>query len=201
MTPQVLSHLFEPFFTTKDIGKGTGLGLATVYGIAKQHSGWVEVSTQVGTGTEFKVYLPAAPRSAVKAESPSRSAATAPGKETILLVEDEEPVRVLTCLLLRRNGYRVIEADCGASALAIWKEKSPQIDMVLTDMIMPGGISGRELADRLRHARPDLKVVYMSGYSPSRAGQDPKILEGLRFIPKPYTAAKLLQTIQDCLAN
>jgi CheY-like chemotaxis protein len=201
MTPEIVSHLFEPFFTTKDIGKGTGLGLATIYGIVKQHSGWIEVDTAVDLGSQFNVYFPAATRSAISAVKDSDSPPEASGKETILLVEDEDAVRGLARLILNQSGYQVIEADCGATALGIWAQRAPQIDIVLTDMVMPGGISGRSLADRMRQTRPELKVVYTSGYSPSKGGQDPTLLDGLRFLPKPYNPDKLVRAIQDCLAD
>jgi CheY-like chemotaxis protein len=201
MTPEIVSHLFEPFFTTKDIGKGTGLGLATIYGIVKQHAGWIEVDTAVDLGSQFKVYFPAAPRSALITAKASDSPPKAGGKETILLVEDEDAVRGLARLILHQNGYQVIEADCGATALGIWAQRASQIDLVLTDMVMPGGISGRSLAQRMRQTRPELKVVYTSGYSPSKGGQDPTLLDGLKFLAKPYNPDRLVGAIQDCLAD
>jgi CheY-like chemotaxis protein len=121
------------------------------------------------------------------------------GKETIMLVEDEAPVRHLTRSVLDRFGYNVVEADCGAAALALWEQNGSKVDLLLTDMIMPGGITGRDLADKLRQTRPDLKVVYTSGYSPSRAGQDLKILEGLKFVPKPFSPNQLIRAIQTSL--
>jgi PAS domain S-box-containing protein len=202
IAPEIMAHLFEPFFTTKDIGKGTGLGLATVHGIVKQHSGWIEVSTALGAGTEFQVYLPAAPRSGVLAAKETESP-PAPGRhnETILLVEDEAPVRNITRKILTRFGYQVIEADCGAAALALWPENISKVDLLLTDIIMPGGITGRELANRLRQTRPDLKIVYTSGYSPSRAGQDLKILKGLKFLPKPFSPNQLIRAVRHSLES
>jgi two-component system cell cycle sensor histidine kinase/response regulator CckA len=199
--PEILAHLFEPFFTTKDVGKGTGLGLATIYGIVQQHAGWIQVNTAVGVGTEFEVYLPIITNPVPTQDFPSNHKAIAPGKETILLVEDEEPVRGLAHSILEENGYQVIEADCGTAALALWEKRSAEIDLVLTDLIMPGGISGRDLADALRKRRPNLKIVYTSGYSPTRAGQDPTMVNGLKFIPKPYNPDNLLRVIQDCLAS
>jgi len=200
MTPDVLSHIFEPFFTTKGVGKGTGLGLVTVQRVAKQHSGWVEVQSQVGVGTEFAVYLPCAPRSPVKARNESVSMPPGNGTGTILLVEDEAAVRELASALLKRNGYQVIEADSGLAALEMWKEKCAQIDLLVTDMVMPGGVSGHDLAGYLLQVKPALKVVYTSGYGPDRTGQDSKHAEGVRFVPKPYTSGQLLQAIRDCLA-
>ena len=202
ISPEVMTHLFEPFFTTKDIGKGTGLGLATVHGIVKQHSGWIEVSTAVDAGTEFQVFLPAALRSeqlATKKLEPSLPKTE--GGATILLVEDEAPVRALARSILDRFGYKVVEADCGAAALALWDQNAPKVDLLLTDIIMPGGITGRDLADRLRKTSPGLKVVYTSGYSPSRGGQDLKILNGLKFVPKPFSPNQLIRAVQNCLAT
>lgn len=197
--PEILAHLFEPFFTTKDVGKGTGLGLATIYGIVQQHTGWIQVNTAVGVGTEFEIYFPIIPNTAPADDAESSSKPIVPGKETILLVEDEAPVRGLAHSILEENGYRVIEADCGSAALALWEKQASNIDLVLTDLIMPGGISGRDLAETLRKRRPDLKIVYMSGYSPSRSGADPKMMNGLKFLPKPYNPDNLIRVIQDCL--
>jgi PAS domain S-box-containing protein len=200
--PEVLTHLFEPFFTTKDIGKGTGLGLATVHGVAKQHSGWIEVSTAVGAGTEFQIFFPIANCSEQLAGG--RAEPLPPevdARETILLVEDEAQVRSLTREILDRFGYQVVEADSGASALALWEENAAKVDLLLTDMIMPGGITGRDLAARLRKTKPELKVVYTSGYSPSRSGQDLKILSGLKFVPKPFSPNELIRAVQKCLCT
>jgi len=202
MAPEVVSHLFEPFFTTKDVGKGTGLGLATVYGIIRQHSGWVEVTSAVGRGSEFRVYLPCARTAAPKVPGEPAPAKELGGKQTVLLVEDEEAVRNLAGVILTGHGYKVIEADCGATALELWQKRAGEIDVVVTDMVMPGGISGRDLAERLRQSRPGLGVVFTSGYSPSRAGQDKQLLKGLRFLPKPYNAETLLSAIrQELVVN
>jgi PAS domain S-box-containing protein len=200
MTADVMGHLFEPFFTTKDVGKGTGLGLATVYGIVREHSGWVEVSTAVGEGSEFRVYVPCAPAPAAGPANEAAPTARVQGKETVLLVEDEDAVRRLAGLILTTHGYKVIEADCGARALALWEERAAEIDLVITDMVMPGGISGRDLAERLRQARPGLGIIFTSGYSPSRGGRDQQLLKGLKFLPKPYNADKLLKAIQEEMA-
>jgi PAS domain S-box-containing protein len=203
MAPDVLERLFEPFFTTKDIGKGTGLGLATVYGLVKQHDGWVEVDSKVGLGSEFRVFLPALETAAAREVNGNGASGAAPvsrkGTETILLVEDETPVRETAKQILRHGGYQVIEADCGAAALGVWRKRSHEIDLVLTDMVMPGGLTGRQLAVELRRTRPDLKLIFVSGYSPSRGGGDINGLEGLRFIPKPYQPDEILAAIREQL--
>jgi len=198
MPPEMLPRLFEPFFTTKDIGKGTGLGLATVYGIVKQHSGWLEVDSKVGFGSQFRVFLPPMEKASVEASPPpSAGPAAIGGTETILLVEDEDLVRGVAKDILKRGGYQVIEANCGAAALGVWKKRSHEIDLVLTDMVMPGGMTGRQLAVELRRTKPNLKVLFVSGYSPSRGGGDINRLEGMRFIPKPYQPHQILTAIRE----
>jgi DNA-binding NtrC family response regulator len=147
------------------------------------------------------VYFPCAPYPTVGiGKKPALMPATG-GTETILLVEDEEMVRRMAGQVLKRNGYQVIEADCGAAALEVWKEQSSQIDLVLTDMIMPGGTSGRDLGEQLAEAKPGVKVIYTSGYSLDRAGKDLKPGEELTFISKPYTPDNLLRTIRACLRD
>jgi nitrogen-specific signal transduction histidine kinase/ActR/RegA family two-component response regulator len=200
MTQDVLRHIFEPFFTTKEADKGTGLGLATVRDIVQQHSGWIEVRTQVGVGTEFKVYLPSAPVSAIDGHRKARMPCISSGNETVLLVEDEDQVRGLAAYILKWHGYQVIQAESPAKALAVWQEKCGSIDLLVTDMVMPE-MSGQELAKKLRETKPGLKVVYTSGYSAARAGQDPSIWSGPNFVAKPYSPDKLVQAVQDCLAN
>jgi two-component system cell cycle sensor histidine kinase/response regulator CckA len=200
MTQDILKCIFEPFFTTKEADKGTGLGLATVRDIVQQHSGWIEVRTQVGVGTEFKVYLPCAPVSAVGGHRKARLPCISAGNETVLLVEDEDQVRGLAAYILKWHGYQVIEADSPSKALALWQEKGGSIEILVTDMVMPG-MSGQELADKLRETKPGLKVVYTSGYSAARAGLDPAIWSGPNFVAKPYSPDRLVQAVQDCLAN
>ncbi len=196
-----LPHIFEPFFTTKDVGKGTGLGLATVYGIVKQHQGWIDVSTEVGVGTTFTLFLPA-----IEALSSAPDLATTPsaprgGRETILLVEDEDSVRSLTRRLLQNFGYTVHEAASGPAALKLCRSKSFQIDLLLTDIIMPEGVTGRELAEQLRADNPKLKVVFTSGYSGEVLGHDTEFVRqsSSRFVAKPCSPQILLQTIRQYL--
>lgn len=199
MDAATLNHIFEPFFTTKDVGKGPGLGLATVYGIVKQHGGWTEVTSQRGQGTTFRIFLPVQP---VQAAAPVRlvSKPAAPSKNRILLVEDEPPLRALVQSVLERHGYRVVEAANGVEALRLWDEHQGQFDLLLTDMVMPEGISGRELAARLKARKPSLKVIYSSGYTPDLLGPG---LEGLRdgvnYLQKPYRPQVLTQTVRACL--
>ena len=153
--PENLSRIFEPFFTTKEVGKGTGLGLATVYGIVKQHKGWVEVESTVGKGTTFRIYIPH-----VAEERPGTEKSAAPimvrgGNETILLVEDEKPVRELVVRILQKQGYTVLQAGTGAEALEVWRAHKEEIQLLLTDLIMPGAMNGRELAETLWAERPE----------------------------------------------
>jgi len=197
-----LPHIFEPFFTTKEVGKGTGLGLATVYGIVKQHQGWIEVASQLGAGSTFKIFLPAVALSsgAISTTKPSEDK-PASGSETILLVEDDDAVRSLTCRLLKNFGYRVKEASSGPQALELWHAHKSEIALLLTDMIMPGHMSGRELVERTLAERPDLKVVFMSGYSGETVGHDTGFLRRTRarFLQKPCHCRTLLQTVRDIL--
>ena len=186
MDSATLARVFEPFFTTKDVGKGTGLGLATVYGIVKQHRGWLEVTSEVGRGTTFKVFLPAvqvAPATA--AISAGSVPALVGGQETILLVEDEPAVRQLAQACLSQLGYRVLEASSGPEAVSIWAERWESIDLILTDLVMPEGMNGHELAQHLRRTKPSLKAIYSSGYSRDIIGPDYGLEPGEYFLPKP----------------
>jgi PAS domain S-box-containing protein len=196
--PEILPRIFEPFFTTKEPGKGTGLGLATVFGVVKQHRGWVTVQSEVGRGTTFQIFLPAieAPTSAAVDEA--HRPVLPGGAETILLVEDDPSVRLMTRLTLERHGYAVLEAADGLEALRL-AEQNRGIALILTDLVLPGGIGGRELAQQLRVALPRAKVVFMSGYSPEIAGRELKLEFGQNFIAKPCTPRQLLEAIRSCL--
>jgi PAS domain S-box-containing protein len=197
--PEVLPHIFEPFFTTKDVGKGTGLGLATVYGIVQQHHGWIAVSTEPGSGTIFKIYLPrTSPVAAPAVAAPAAPRALA-GTETILLVEDEPALRTLARTILEMHGYRVLDAASGVDALGVWQERSGEIDLLLTDMVMPDGMNGRELAQELQARKPSLVVVYSSGYAVNLADQDLLLKEGLNFLPKPYQPHDLANAVRAAL--
>jgi two-component system, cell cycle sensor histidine kinase and response regulator CckA len=200
ISPQVMSRIFDPFFTTKDVGKGTGLGLSTIHGIVKQHEGWVEVVSEIGKGSTFSVFLPACndlpahPTSALKPVAPEA------GKgEIILVVEDEIAVRELACVALRKRGYRVLDAANGPDAIEVWKNSPAQIDLLLTDMVMPNGMSGGELANDLVKRHPKLKIIYTSGYSSEILKQDSLLAQGINFLPKPYDLPELLKAIRLCL--
>ena len=199
MSPDILSHIFEPFFTTKPAGKGTGLGLATVYGIVKQHEGWTEVESQPGHGSTFRIFVPTCN---IKPEADPVPPVPEPmrrGSETILVVEDEESVRDFVVQLLKSSGYQAIAAESGPQALERWAQHGGKIDLLLTDIMMPGGITGRELGDRLQAQDPALKVIYSSGYSPGMAGKDIALLKLNHFLPKPYSPSKLLKSLRQCL--
>ena len=197
--PAILPRIFDPFFTTKDVGKGTGLGLATVFGIVQQHLGWINVTSEIGSGTSFRIYLPCLSRPPAR---PAAEAAPAPargGDETILLVEDDADVRGILRTILARLGYHILEADCGVAALEVWRTHRPEIRLLLTDLMMPGGLTGRDLAEQLLRQNPELKVIYASGYSAELASQDFPLEEGVNFLAKPFTAHKLAQIVRDCL--
>ncbi len=200
MDRQTLDRIFEPFFSTKEVGKGSGLGLATVYGIVEQHRGWIEVSSEVGVGTTFKLYFPAAPQTADAAAEPSPASpeSVRGGKETILLVEDEPVLRDLVREVLCQYDYRVIEAGSGVEALKVWDEHDGRVDLLLTDMVMPEGLTGRDLATQLKKRKPSLKVIYTSGYSAEVLGREVGTGD-TAFLPKPYVPPQLAQIVRQCL--
>ncbi|MCX7824975.1 MAG: PAS domain S-box protein, partial [Verrucomicrobiae bacterium] len=198
MTEEVQQHLFEPFFTTKELGKGTGLGLATVYGIVKQSEGFINVYSEVGRGTTLKIYLPRMDAPAEKAASTETRPTLMTGTETLLLVEDEAPVRKLAATVLRECGYTVLEAANGDEAADSARRHSGPIHLLMTDMVMPG-LNGRELAQQLRAARPGLRVVYMSGYTDTTILHRGALEEGMFFLQKPFTAEVLARTVREAL--
>lgn len=200
MDAGVLSRIFEPFYTTKEVGKGTGLGLATVYGIIQQHHGWLEVQSEIGRGTVFRVYLPVHGGAPAEGTRSAGMAVTPHGQGTVLLVEDEPALRGLASRVLEKSGYRVLQARSGPEALDVWRQYSERIDLLLTDMVMPEGIDGRELADRLMAQKPTLKVIYTSGYSPDAVAKGHRF-ERANFLQKPYSPAALTQTVATCLGR
>jgi len=196
---ETLRRIFEPFFTTKEVGKGTGLGLATVYGIVNQHQGWIEVDSEIGKGSTFRVYLPSA-REATPAEGgKGAQPATRGGHETILVVEDEFAVRELVCSILEGQGYNILSAETGVKALGVWEEHKKKIDLLLTDLVMPDHLNGRELAEKLRAERPKLKVIFTSGYTADVVGKDFVSQQGLHYLQKPYDPQKLTAAVRNCL--
>jgi len=194
-----LSRIFDPFYTTKDVGQGTGLGLATVYSIIKQHHGWVETYSQVGKGSTFLVYLPTSSAIA-HVPKPDVGLTHLPcGTETILVAEDDFAVRHLVRKLLERCGYTVWIAESGVSALALWEMHKDEIHLLLTDIMMPGGILGSDLAKRLQAEKPQLKVIYTSGYGSDVVNKLPLLVEGMNMIHKPWQPKALAQTVRNCL--
>jgi CheY-like chemotaxis protein len=195
------SRIFEPFFTTKEVGKGTGMGLATVYGIIKQHKGWIEVDSEVGAGTTFRVFLPVSNASSdtIFTKLPSTEKPCCNGNETILVVEDEPSLREFVQCVLETHGYKILSAANAPDALKIWAEHSNAIRLLLTDMVMPGGMSGKELAERIRTEKADLKVVFTSGYSLNVLGEDSQLAAGFSLLQKPYNAEALAKTVRQGL--
>jgi PAS domain S-box-containing protein len=196
--PEVMPRIFEPFFTTKEAGKGTGLGLATVHGIVKQHRGWITVTSETGRGATFRVYLPATRKSQAVPQKGEAMARLPGGNETILIVEDEASLRLLMGNVLQRCGYTVLRAESGVAALKIWNECKQPVHLLFTDLVMPDGMSGFDLADRLHAGHPELKVIFTSGYS-ARAGTGVPLVEGQNFLQKPYSSQKLALTVRNSL--
>jgi PAS domain S-box-containing protein len=198
MDKATLDRIFEPFFTTKGEGKGTGLGLATVHGIVAQHQGWVEVESRVGQGTTFRIYLPASAK--VQTETKGDGQLAVPtGQETLLVVEDNASVRQMLVQTLRVLGYRVIEAANGQEAMTRWREYGLQIDLLLTDMVMPEGMTGLELAEHVLAEKPNLKIIISSGYSGELNEPGRTAAAGIVYLPKPYQVPLLGKIVRECL--
>ena len=199
IAPEILPHIFEPFFTTKEVGKGTGLGLATVYGIVQQHNGTINVQSEPGKGTTFTIAFPSS-RDTETSQNPLKPKPTLPwGTETILLVEDEPPLRVFVSDLLHRCGYTVMEADSGPAALKIWATNRDKINLLFTDVIMPEDMNGIELGQRLVAEKPTLKVVFTSGYTGNLESRRTTLVEGNNFIRKPFKPDALASIIRNKL--
>jgi CheY-like chemotaxis protein len=197
MDEETRRRVFEPFFTTKEPGKGTGLGLSTAYGTIKQSGGHITVHSERGRGTTFNVYLP-------RVDAPVETAVSSEdrhvpgGTETILVVEDSESLRELACEILGENGYEVLEARSGAAAVECARRHPGRIDVVLTDVVMPG-MSGRELGEKLAEERPALKVIFMSGYTDEAVVRHGVLAEGTAFIQKPFQLVTLLSKVREVL--
>jgi len=197
MSPETVTHIFEPFFTTKEMGKGTGLGLATVYGIVKQSGGYIWVESELGKGSTFKIFLPRL--SEIPATAPiSQPTSAASGHETILLVEDAEPLRKLAFRFLENHGYRVFQAESGEEALTVAGGLLEPIHLVLTDVVMPG-MNGRALTERLLPGHPEMKVLYMSGYADSFIAGHGVLERGTALIHKPFSEEALLAKVREVL--
>jgi two-component system cell cycle sensor histidine kinase/response regulator CckA len=194
-----LQRIFDPFYTTKAAGKGSGLGLATAFGIVAQHSGQIDVSSQVGSGTTFEVTLPATSHAPTRAHLRVGAEASKGGTETILVVEDEPAVRLLARTVLERAGYHVIEAVNGTDGLRAWEQSGRRVDLLLTDVVMPDGMSGCELADRLQSACRDLRVVLTSGYSTDLAGRELSLKQRQSFLQKPAPPKAILAAVRRAL--
>jgi two-component system cell cycle sensor histidine kinase/response regulator CckA len=198
ISPALMGRIFEPFFTTKERGKGTGLGLSTVFGIAKQHDGWVEVESAQGVGSTFRVLLPAG-AAGVGEDDREKAAPARGGHEAILLVEDEPSVRNTIAVVLKRHGYRVLQAGDAVEAQKVWDVNGGRVDVLYTDMVMPGGVTGLELAQLLKSRHPSLKVVISSGYSDEMTGPAASANPDFLYLPKPVPAGELLAAIRSAL--
>ena len=198
MNIDVQNRIFEPFFTTKDVDKGTGLGLATVYGIVKQNEGSIYVKSEIGKGTTFEIYWPITTESPEKDYIETINQKVFSGKETILFVEDDEDVRQFACVALKSFGYNIIEANNGKNALQLVKKENTSIDIIITDLIMPE-MNGQELASRVHKLLPDLKVLFVSGYTFEHLLKDGEIDDSINFLQKPYTVHNLLKRIREIL--
>ena len=203
MDEKVRRKIFEPFFSTKEVGKGTGMGLATVYGIVKQHQGWIEVDTKIGVGSVFRVFLPLTDKE-VQNESalrPSQIWAAKVEPRTILVVEDETPLREMAAKILKRFGHQALVAKDGPEGYDLWRQHRGKIDLLFTDMVMPGGMTGRELADLILREEPRMPVIYSTGYSMDLSNSGIRLVEGVNFLRKPYDATTLVQAVKTALAQ
>jgi CheY-like chemotaxis protein len=197
MDEETRRHIFEPFYTTKGRDKGTGLGLSTVYGIVKQHKGYIDVHSEPDKGTEFTIFFPAF-EGDVAEEEPISHETDATGTETILFAEDNRQVRELTTTILKREGYRVLAAESGEQALELLKGHEGAVALLLTDVIM-SGMNGRELADRVRTISPETRILFMSGYTDDTIAEHGVIKEGIMFLHKPFSVKVLLAKVREAM--
>jgi CheY-like chemotaxis protein len=199
MTPEVQAQMFEPFFTTKDVSKGTGLGLSTVYGIVKQSGGYIGVHSELHHGTRLEIYLPQAEEGTAREAAPRvQNVESAEGDETILVVEDEPMIREMLCESLKEFGYTVLDAGSAAEATARSEAHTGPIALLMTDIVLPGE-SGRELAAALVKRRPDMKVLFMSGYTDDAVVRRGVLTAGVAFLQKPFTLVGMAHKIREAL--
>jgi CheY-like chemotaxis protein len=198
MDAETQSHIFDPFFTTKELGRGTGIGLATVYGIVKQSGAWIWVYSEVGKGSTFKIYLPRVDEQEKADRPPKALVGIDRGSETVLVVEDNESLRQLTCEFLVSTGYTVLFAQDGSEAVRLAEQHTGLIHLLLTDVVMPG-MSGHELAQRLAILRPDIRSLYVSGYTGDAILKQGVLEEGVSFLAKPFTRDALAQKVREVL--
>ena len=198
MDEEVMSKIFDPFFTTKELGKGTGLGLATVYGIVKQHDGYIYVYSEKNKGTTFKIYLPASNKSVEETESKSITKPLSQGKETILIVDDKTSIRRLIVETLKPLGYNCLQAASGKEAIDVLHEYKGEVNLLLTDVVMPY-MNGKELAETIRKERPEIKIIFMSGYTENIIAHQGVLEQGINYISKPITPVALTQKIKTVL--
>jgi two-component system, cell cycle sensor histidine kinase and response regulator CckA len=198
MDAETQAHIFEPFFTTKEKGKGTGLGLAMVYGIVKQSGGFIWVYSEIGKGTSFKIYLPRVDHAEEHISTSHPSIDLPMGSETVLLAEDEQDVREIAREFLESGGYRVIEAQDGHKAVELAERNRGKIQLLVTDMVMPG-MTGQELAVRLQSEHPGLNVIFMSGYSERAATEMADADPAVRLLSKPFSRTAILRAVRECL--
>jgi CheY-like chemotaxis protein len=198
ISPHVMSRLLAPF-SSQEGGEGAGLGLAAVRGIVQRHDGWIQVESEPSVGTTFRIFLPVSVEDSAVTLLPSPEAQVARGKETILLVEDEAQVRGLAVVVLQKQGYRVLEATKAEEALDVWKRHASRIDLLFTDLVMTGEITGQELAEQLQAEKPSLKVIYTSGYSVEKGAEIFALKAETPFVQKPYSPKKLAETVRQTL--
>jgi CheY-like chemotaxis protein len=200
MSAEVQQRIFEPFFTTKGVGTGTGLGLSTAYGIVHHAGGWIDVQSSRGAGSRFEIWLPLTEQAPADAGAAQTAATVAKGAETLLVVEDQDDVRRMALAILKANGYHLLEAGNAEQALGLSATYRAKIDLLLTDVIMPG-LNGRQLADRLVEERPGLKVLYTSGYTADVIALHGSLEPGMEYLPKPFGAAQLSAKVRQVLSS
>jgi CheY-like chemotaxis protein len=196
----ILPRIFEPFFTTKDEGRGTGLGLATAKDIIKRHDGWIDVETDVGVGTVFRIYLPLTRATVIPFPEADARHFPKAGKGTVLLVEDESNVREFAAAVLQQDGYTLLQAKSGENALEVWRWHSARIDLLLTDIVLPGEVSGLQLGEKLQGEKRTLRVIFATGYSRDNVAPMSRDGKALFVLSKPYTPRTLLQAVHEVLA-